>query len=90
MWLSGDSFDIILCLPTNHLYDVVFVSMFCKQSKLKKELKDWQKGFEARVGRPPNDADKSAIEDRFLAYQKVRATSSFVQWVYTMSACCLC
>lgn len=41
------------------------------QSKLKKELKDWQKGFEARVGRPPNDADKSVIEDRFLAYQKV-------------------
>jgi hypothetical protein len=39
---------------------------------MKKELKDWQKNFTTRVGRTPTDADKSAIEDRFLFYQKVR------------------
>lgn len=41
------------------------------QSKVKKELKAWQKEFEAKVGRPATDADKSAIEDRFLYHQKV-------------------
>jgi hypothetical protein len=39
---------------------------------VKKELKEWQKAFEAKVGRPATDADKSAIEDRFQYYQKVR------------------
>jgi len=44
----------------------------CSQGKIKKELKEWQRSFEVRVGRPATDADKSAIEDRFQAYQKVR------------------
>mmetsp|Transcript_15683 Transcript_15683/g.31676 ORF Transcript_15683/g.31676 Transcript_15683/m.31676 type:complete len:345 (-) Transcript_15683:3-1037(-) len=42
-----------------------------QKSKVKKELKEWQKSFQARVGRPPTDADKSAIEDRFQFYQKI-------------------
>jgi hypothetical protein len=53
---------------------------------MKKELKDWQKDFTTRVGRTPTDADKSAIEDRFLFYQKVRTVSSLdaVKPTYTV------
>lgn len=43
----------------------------CAQNKIKKELKDWETNFQRRVGRPPNDADKTAIEERFLAYRTV-------------------
>jgi hypothetical protein len=50
------------------------------QSKMKAELKDWQKSFEARVGRPPTDADKSVIEDRFQSYQKVSRHIEFIFW----------
>jgi hypothetical protein len=35
------------------------------------ELKEWEADFERRVGRPPSNADKSVMEDRFQAFQQV-------------------
>jgi hypothetical protein len=47
---------------------------------VKKELKDWEREFEMRNGRPPTNEDKIPLSDRYIAYKMVRVQqiSSFL------------
>lgn len=38
---------------------------------VKKELKDWEKEFESKHGRTPNNEDKIPMSERYIAYKMV-------------------
>lgn len=45
---------------------------------IKKELKDWEKEFEVRNGRIPNNDDKMPMSERYVAYKLVRFSLSLI------------
>jgi hypothetical protein len=38
---------------------------------VKKELKDWERDFENKNGRPPSIEDKTPMNDRYIAYKMI-------------------
>lgn len=50
---------------------------------VKKELKDWEKEFEGKNGRQPNNEDKMPMSERYIAYKMV-SRLCFVDFPYLL------
>jgi hypothetical protein len=52
---------------------------------VKKELKDWEREFEMRNGRPPTNEDKIPLSDRYIAYKMVRANEKYRFFLFVLN-----